>query len=339
VEAPLPLSLMGFSSFNISWPELEELHLRFYSARTQDTLSTAVDHFHNAPKLRRITINNLPIAEIKLPWAQLTKFSSHHEQDIMALCTLLQLAPNLLEVDWQLAYNSSAQIDVVVPKVQHMFLRDLSISIAREYAGHSFDHISLTSLRTLSIDAAASFFSSPQFASFVAQNCDSLENIELCSVDITGSQLVACMKALQSISHFAFSNCDLRGLFMDSVTRHNAESVETLLQALSYTTRKDLVVLPRLRSITVQCAIDNIIPEKCSIGSKFADMVESRWRVPALSYGRDLSSQSDVMVSRIDTASLKLISSPTVRMDPRDLDRLQTLRDEGLIVQVISHRL
>jgi hypothetical protein len=268
-----------------------------------------------------------------LPWAHLTRFSVQCGQSIAVLHTVLCLAPNLVAVNWELA--SGFQI-VVSPTVKHSCLRDLSIHVARIAhcaSSSSLDCIFLSSLRALSIDAPGPFWSLPQFSSFVSQNCHALESFELSSWDIPGWQLVACMKALPSVSHLALSLCVPTTLSIAESKLHVAQAVRTVLQALScITDREDLanVALPKLKSITIRCRV----LDRCEIGSKFVDMVESRWRIPALTHGRDPSCQSNVTISPISAASLKLDCSPNFSMDPADLDRLQILRDDGLPVQV-----
>ena len=342
VNIRFPLFLLSmFSPLKNHLPELEELHLRFYSVYPPDTpVHTSVDIFHNAPKLRRVTLYDPPpihISNIKLPWTQLTKFSSHHPQGMALLWNVLNLASNLVEVDWRLgpydSQNQAWRVDAPPPMVQHLSLRDFSIHVDEPaLSGIFLDRITLSSLRTLSINASAQCWSMPQLASFISQNRCSLDSFELDSSDISGSQLIACMENLQSISHLTLSICISVALPTTQSKLNTAQkAVGTLLRALSYTSgRKDLVLLPKLKTIAIQCRI----PVSCEVGGEFVDMVESRWRVPALSHGRDMSCQSNVTASRLDAASLKLECSPEFNMNPVDLGRLQTLRDEGLPVQV-----
>jgi hypothetical protein len=330
VNMRLPLFLLPmFSALDNHLPELEDLHLNFYT-QPQDT--RGLDLFHNTPKLRRITIYNhppFPIFLIKFPWSQLTHFSAQYKQSTVVLCAVLLLAPNLVTVDWQLG-PSPDNLPSLTRPMQHLHLRDLSIAIVHDALDSPLDcHISLPSLRTFSISAAGQFWRLPNFETFASRNCHTLESFEMNTWVIEKSQLIDCMKSLQSVSHVTLSMS-----ISDDVSgrRHNVSiAVEELLVALCCTTvQRGPVLLPRLKTIKIQC----YAPDRCRIGSKFVTMVESRWRIPAPPPpdGLDLACQSNT-VSRIDTASLKLGCSLNFTMDPADLRRLQTLTDEGLNVR------
>jgi hypothetical protein len=259
--------------------------------------------------------------------ARLTHFSSKVKQGITDLYTLFQLAPYLLEVDWSLRHDSEFDSSLTI---HHPRLRNFSIYVSGEaLAGFYFDRFSLPSLRILSIEASGRFWSLSQLKCFFSLNCQTLESFELSTGDIKGSELVACLKDLPSVSRLTLSPSAHRSI--------SYRALKKLLEPLCHTTSgEDAVILPMVKTITINCGD----PDTCNIGRMFVDMVESRWSIPIPSNNQDqprLSTQeSDV--SRIESASLRIHSLPgnDFSMDPEDLDRLRTLRTEGLVVQVSS---
>jgi hypothetical protein len=335
VHIRFPLFL--FSSFNNDLPQLEELHLNFYSAHPRDApIRGDLDIFRNAPNLRRIKIYDLPpfpISDIKLPWAQLTQFSSQRAgQSIINLCTLLRLASNLVSVDWLLAHDSQISANAL-PTVQHLYLRDLCITIGGN-TGSSLrlDCLSLPSLRTFkSICLGGQCLLLPETSA--SKNFPALESFELDSLSIIGSQLIDCMKPLQSVSCVTLTMGITNSGFRPDGRLRVHEAVEELLVALCCTTaQRGPVLLPRLKTITIHCFA--LRADEVQVRSKFFDMIESRWRIPGPSHDLELASQSH-MVSRIDAAFLKFDLDYRPNANPADLDRLQKLRDEGLKVQLL----
>lgn len=310
-----------------SLPGLEELHLRFSVWSSQEE----VDLFWNTPKLRRVTIHRTPypIVNLKLPWAQLTQFSLKEEQSIIALCTLLQSAPNLLEVDWLLSQpmGSPCYPSMVV---QHHRLRDLSVSMFSDPRS-SFDYLSLPSLSKLSIQVEtygrrSKALSWILFELFMSRSGRALENLQL-NVDFTEvSDLVAGLKSLPVLSDLS--------LFVRNSTTDTAD-IEELLRSLSYTSAStDAVMLPALRTIKIGCVINAQVG--WSVRREFINMVESRWHASHIfHHSRQVKSISQPHNSPMRSASLTIHGLHDLTISQADQTRLRRLRAEGLLVQVL----
>lgn len=318
-------SMVVFSTLRDNLPELQDLHLQLENMKDPQFLGS--DLFCNAPKLNRVTISShrplsYPIADVNLPWAQLTQFSYHAAtgESIVALCTLLQSAPNLLKVDWPLSQSMESKMDPSVV-VQHSRLRDLSVSM-HSNPGSSFDCLSLPSLRNLHIKTAMWFkiWSWEPFESFISRNGQALKSFHLETEAVKGSGLVACLKAMPSLSDLTLN---ISGRMTDTA------DIKQILQSLSHTAVNPdldhLVLLPALSSITVYC-VDDL--NGGDVGVIFVDMVESRWH--ASHYSEHVKSG----ISRMRWASLAIHDRHHSTMDGADQDRLGKLWAKGLPVQV-----
>jgi hypothetical protein len=318
-----------YSPLQNNLPELEELHLTIevpYHGR----LSGHADLFRDAPKLRRVTIGRctfpLPLLTCNLPWAQLTHLSVGDKQSTNALCILLLLAPNLSDVDWRLQ-----ETELLPPTaVEHSRLRHLSLHFESHTCPQFFDRLFFPSLCALSIYAPKEVWSSPHFLSFLSRNSQALEKFELHTASRYASQVIICLRVLQTISHLCLSIHD-----NDTTTRpYLNHAIKVLLRALHYpggrtAEREDSLLLPRLKTMTLRC---NDGPE---VVNDFISVVESRWRsIPAYSHGHDLSRQSGI--SRIEAASLIICSTydSEFSFNSADLGRVQKLQNEGLAVQL-----
>jgi hypothetical protein len=323
-----------FSPLKNNLPELEELHLQFEYTNHSQPQPEGIDIFWNAPKLHRVTISGFfhyPIADMKLPWAQLTHFSLKDDgESIIDLRALLQSAPNLLEVDWPLSQpvRTNSQVNPSMT-VQHPHVRDLSVFLYSD-PGSSFDSFSLPSLRKLSIKTSRQFEDLPyKFGLFISRNCQALESFQLIADLTNPSELIACLKDLPALSDLTLT---ISGRMI------KCEEMKKLLQSLSYT-RRVPVILPALKRITVELQI----PLKDgNVGTKFISMIESRCQASNLSrHSKQVKSTSvnQPYISRMRWASL------TIHHDARTLDltatdnrRLQNLRAQGLAVQVYFKR-
>ena len=309
-------------------PHLEELHLSFLRAGMNDSQPKVVDFLLDAPKLRRVTIHHpppFPIVDLQLPWAQLTHFShlefNPEDRARLELSGLLQLVPTLVHVQWRF---TEFKMDVMSDPstVENSSLRDLSI-ICYARPGDTFDRLILPSLRTLSITAVLWDWSWLPLKSFLA-HCQSLTTFTLASFTITGGQLVACLTALPSLTHFelSFQSCAAE-----------VDTYETLFRALVWTEdTRDVVVLPRMRTIKIDCNRKFISDIILGIG-QFVDMLESRWRMP-LAQCSDHDSEGQPKSSRIKSATLLIRQVEDFASNPEDDGRLRRLKDQGLDVQV-----
>jgi hypothetical protein len=321
-SASISIPIYSWSPFSLlknNMPELEELHIAFES----DTLGTLpppphilvqIDFLSNAPKLRRVALGKAPsynIADVKLPWAQLTHFSSpNYLSSYNQLAALLQSAPELLEVELSLAWG----VQMTYHPVQHSHLHNLSLHILQGDAGSVFEHLSLPSLRMLSIEASDSdwFWTSSPFESFMLHNGPSLDRFKVTSLTVVGLEVVACLTALPSLRHFSL------------VTFQDAQyPLQEILKALYWPTAEIAgvhpVVLPAMKSIELDCFV------RCDsmIVNMFLDMVESRWT----------PSHSDI--SCMESATL-LLRSWSSQISPEDSDRIRRLKSEGLALEVVG---
>jgi hypothetical protein len=298
-------------------PELEELHLRFAGPGFQ---LEGLDFFGTAPKLHRVTLLSSlhHFIDMKLPWAQLTQFVLKQigGRSITTLCALLQLAPNLLEVNWPLRKATRTNLSTIV---QHSRLRDFSVTLY-DHPG-SLNYLSLPSLRKLSIKTSGFKNRSwiKRFESFLSRNGQALESFVLDVETVMGSELVACLKTLQALSGFTLT-----------ISGHcHMSYTADMKEILQHMASPNPVMLPALDTITIVCT--NTVTS--DVGANFVDMIESRWQASKnLSYRVGSTGQPDI--SRIRCASLAIHGLRDFTVDPVDKDRLRKLRAEGLAVQV-----
>ncbi|KAF8220106.1 hypothetical protein L208DRAFT_773837 [Tricholoma matsutake] len=317
-------------------PELEELHLKLNDVRAVDLQLQYVDLFWDAPKLRLVSfyrVPSFPITNIKLPWAQLTHFSFEQEskgQSFTVFCTLLRLAPNLLEVGWVLEYDHPND-SMLSSVVQHSRLCNLSMSIIGD-PGSSFDLLSLPSLRSLTIATAGRWSPSwSPFSLFISRNTLSLESFQLRSPDKGSELLIAFLTAMPSLTHLT--------MVISNLAVTIGTTVEELLQALHSATDEnagiDAMLLPRLRTIRIEFNSHN----HKLIMDKFIDMVESRWRAGPSHFPPHPQLPGQSHASRIESASLLLRGGREVSTtDTTHRDRIEKLKVEGLAVQVSYSR-
>ena len=315
-------SMDVFLSLRNNLPELEELQLQFQGVT--DSHLPGLDIFGDAPKLRRVTIHGppqYPFAEIKLPWAQLTHFSLKEldGRSIHDLSSVLQLAPDLLEVEWTLSQPPQLQIN---PSeiVQHPRLRDLSVFMWSD-PGSSFDCLDLPSLRRLSYRTSrlsTAKWSWSKSEAFIVRNGQALQSFQLDATAVKGSELVACLGAMPALSELRLSFWDFSG---------DAANLEELIRSLCYTGAwPDTTIVQALSTITIDCHIKDA-PNIAEIVTMFIDMVESRWQAHRyLSYRRE--------VSHLRWASLNVHGLREFTIDQADEERLERLNAEGLAVEV-----
>jgi hypothetical protein len=192
---------------------------------------------------------------MKLPWTQLTHFSYYDVGDkFIALCNLLQLAPNLLEVEWMFSQRDPESKWQPNPSmiVQHSRLRDLSVSMFSN-PGSSFDCLSLPSLRKLCITTYQLFraWSWIPFG-FLSRNGQTLESFWLQTEAVKASELFACLKVLPALSDLTLI-----------ISRKLADPVDMteLLQSLSFTAARgnpSESILPALSTITIYCDTNDL---------------------------------------------------------------------------------
>jgi hypothetical protein len=320
-----PFSLSPFSALKNNLPDLEELHVEFDSTSSTDAhgilpvpphIMAQIDILSHAPKLRRVALGNAPsykIADIKLPWAQLTHFSSNYFISYNQLAALLRSVPHLLEVELSLA----RVVQTAYPPVQHSHLQNLSLHILGD-PGFVFDNLSMPSLRTLSISTSEPswYWAWRPFETFMSRNCPSLDSFKVTSLSVKGSEVVACLTALPSLRHF-------RLVTLEDVATVQCP-LQEILKALCWPVAENgaeyPIVLPTMKSIKLNCFVRDDSQVSMIVGM-FLDMVESRWT----------PGHSDT--PRIESASLNLCCWPT-RISPGDIDRIQRLNSEGLAVTV-----
>jgi hypothetical protein len=89
-----------------------------------------------------------------------------------------------------------------------------------------------------------------------------------------------------------------------------------------------------MKTIMISCAVPDG-SHQAGVVSQFVNMVESRWLCEDGLEGRHAEATNHSGISRIETAHLSIPHCWSIfSVDPADGDRLQTLRSEGLEVEV-----
>lgn len=125
---------------------LERLTLKPMGPKSQ---TEQVDVFEDAPRLRHLSLGpNVCASLLNLPWSQLKSFSTAGGCDIASLCDTLQMCPNLVECDIELAVSPSrlSRSPVRLEQLETMRVRGESLQ------ANFFDYLELPALRNLHIE-------------------------------------------------------------------------------------------------------------------------------------------------------------------------------------------
>ncbi|KIY61748.1 hypothetical protein CYLTODRAFT_427358 [Cylindrobasidium torrendii FP15055 ss-10] len=294
-----------YDAFNqqlTSLPRLKSLELVVDLVRAEKESPSLFAPFEAAPRLQNVAISgtkplatvNLP--KVRLPWAQLTRFSTEHIRNIDHLIEILHNTPKLRELELPcLKWHH--------PKYAESLGVHEGVESLRIWDPRLLDYLCLPSMRSIDLELDIKDKYATALGKFVARSQCSPRRLRL--VNARPEERLTLLKDIPSLSHLIIEE----GF-------HGREHVESLFKSLHRESGEEL--LPHLEHFEWTADISCFqFDGKCML-----DMIESRWRLPV---------DSEVTRLRSVKVSCRTFRS---KLSTIALRRVAKLRAEGLDIDI-----
>jgi len=304
----------------VSPPLLESLHLARDWWRPIDTEQLLL--LLSAPRLRKITwTSNTTLMSLVVPFAQLTELFLERPILMEECLSILRDSPNLVSCQFLvLATVGSLTPSTDSPRLTPMVHNLRSLDLTAEMGlGGFLDLLELPHLAELTLGRIGrfpplanenQFWPQAQFTSLLSRSKCSLEQLHLCDMDLSPSDMIDCLQQVSpSLERLILAN--------DGRTPH-ASVTDDVLKLLTY--RPDLMALGELPPLCPKLEFVKFWGCSSSTDGVLADMIESRW-----------------LLNR-KTSPVKPLSIVFVMLGPThpgDISRLEALNKERIGISIL----
>ena len=306
-----------------SIPSLQILAIDF-----QYTCTQPINAFEDAPRLRCLEVGiTISPFWLTVPWAQLTRCRLDNVTTTECI-ELLSGCPNLVDCElspqWVEDWPDFPDVDILVLQLQ--FLNINSGSFVDP--ANLFDHLSLPNLHKFRyaphgqwINEWAdpiSAWDNGAFVALLSRSSSPLHTLIL-GVELSQEDLIECLQCTPCLNELHLSDQGASCVSTTSLSHLTNRGTASRLAAY---------LVPKLQKFSFDhySTLD---------GPAFADMVQSRWRLEAVT---DHLGEA----TRLKTVSINLVFSeeeqgtPDLAFDSKTIERLRKLRAEGLDISVLT---
>ncbi|KAJ7665912.1 hypothetical protein DFH06DRAFT_262610 [Mycena polygramma] len=280
-----------------------------------DTPSTVLDIFHQAPSLREVSLAHDSYLTIPLPWNQLTEFSTAYIDLAPIVSTLRELVN--LEVLTLDRLEGSETVRNFYP-FQLPRLRELTITADHGQDGHPgglLDHLSLPALVCLSLDCE-DITICPHLTTLITRSACHLDSLSLSIYDTLDTPIATVLALTPHLTALELKGNGTTDTFLAQLTR----APSALAPAL----------VPRLEALTLNAPFNQALLLDL-VSSRFAPDPESGDSDDSMSGDNDDPSPSDPVCAlrflRVDLLPAEL--------EPVLAYGLPPLYDMGLKIQLL----